>query len=406
MGIAAGIQLRRQALNQTLDAIQLSGRLAGQGLPQRPINTDRDIRSGFVEARVPLGDVVEAQLALRTDHYSDFGTTTNPKVGLAWTPTDTLLFRATWGTSFRPPAFRELFDPEVVSLRFHDPDPWRCSVTGDVFDCNGSSVPATTVGNPALEPEEGESWLLGFSWSPPGIEGLTVTADVWSIEHTDRIIRSEVNAALLVERLPPDQNPFVIRAEPTPEDIALGIPGPIIGLLDTYINADKLETQGLDVDVQYLTAIGDGEFFARLSYTYVDQYELGLSFEGISLVEDLAGGYGVLGPVPRQRANVSAGWEGDRHSLAGTLHYAGDYESGTVLHVDGAPTGDPFRVGSWWALDLQYAYRFESLDGATLRIGCRNCTDEDPPVYNDTINGVNIHDGRGAMIYARWSQSF
>jgi len=51
--------------------------------------------SAFGEAFVPLFGTANARplfqkldlsLALRYDHYSDFGATTNPKVGLTWAP--------------------------------------------------------------------------------------------------------------------------------------------------------------------------------------------------------------------------------------------------------------------------------------------------------------------------------
>jgi hypothetical protein len=87
------------------------------------------------------------------------------------------------------------------------------------------------------------------------------------------------------------------------------------------------------------------------------------------------------------------------------MHYAGSYESGTNLWVDGGEeTNDSFEVRDWWAFDAQYELEMLGLHGATLRVGCQNCLDEPPPDYNDTVFGENIHDGRGAMLYARWTQ--
>ena len=63
--------------------------------------------------------------------------------------------------------------------------------------------------------------------------------------------------------------------------------------------------------------------------------------------------------------------------------------------------------------DIQYAVWArtggrapDEFDDAELVIGCRNCLDEAPPDYNDRWQAEGFHDGRGAMIYARWIQSF
>ncbi len=50
---------------------------------------------------------IEMSIAARYDNYSDFGSTTNPKVGLVWSPIDVLDLRASYGTSFRAPSVAE-----------------------------------------------------------------------------------------------------------------------------------------------------------------------------------------------------------------------------------------------------------------------------------------------------------
>jgi hypothetical protein len=74
--------------------------------------------------------------------------------------------------------------------------------------------------------------------------------------------------------------------------------------------------------------------------------------------------------------------------------------------VDDEETDTPFVVGDYWQLDLQYSLAFESLNAATLRVGCRNCLDADPPVYNYPLPGEYLHEARGALLYLRWTQPF
>jgi TonB dependent receptor len=88
------------------------------------------------------------------------------------------------------------------------------------------------------------------------------------------------------------------------------------------------------------------------------------------------------------------------------VNYAGRYQSPVNLVVSGEETETPFIIDDYWQLDLQYSYVFDNLKGATLRLGCRNCLDANPPVYNYPVPGEFLHEGRGALLYVRWSQPF
>ncbi|MDM8558677.1 TonB-dependent receptor [Candidatus Parabeggiatoa sp. HSG14] len=46
---------------------------------------------------------------IRHDDYSDFGSSTNPRLGLVYAPTKKLWFKALYGTAFRAPSFGELY---------------------------------------------------------------------------------------------------------------------------------------------------------------------------------------------------------------------------------------------------------------------------------------------------------
>ncbi|MCD6061071.1 MAG: TonB-dependent receptor, partial [Moraxellaceae bacterium] len=78
----------------------------------------------------------ELTAGLRHDHYSDFGSTTNPRVALFWQTLPALTTRLMYGEAFRAPSFSELY------------------VQGPVF------------GNPALKPEVLHSAEIAFSWRP------------------------------------------------------------------------------------------------------------------------------------------------------------------------------------------------------------------------------------------------
>ena len=408
VGAAFGGQFRHQSIGQVADEEELTAVIAGSdGL--EPISANRDIFSVFTEFVLPLHRTLEAQLALRWDDYSDFGSTVNPKIGLGWRPVEDVLVRATWGTSFRPPTFRELFAPYVSYEGFIDKDPWRCPVTDDFFDCNGYEIISEFGGNPDLQPDEGQTWLFGIAWEPSQAPGLSISLDYWSIQHRNRIasVYDDLLSEFLLGALPPDTNPFVIRAPQTAEDLALGIPGVITRTIGTYINADKLSTDGIDFNLEYSwDTTHAGNFTGGVAYTYLNGYSAGVSFQEAQFERDFAGGYADDGPLPQNRGNLHLEWKRDSHGASALLNYAGHYQSYLNLVVDNQETDTPFIVDDYWQLDLQYSYVFDSLKGAMLRLGCRNCLDADPPVYNYDVVNEPFHEGRGVLLYIRWTQPF
>jgi len=73
---------------------------------------------------------------VREDHYSDFGSTTNPRLALIWETAYNLTSKLLYGRAFRPPSFSELYN---------SPNP-------------------VLIGNPNLKPETNQSTELAFVW--------------------------------------------------------------------------------------------------------------------------------------------------------------------------------------------------------------------------------------------------
>ena len=70
---------------------------------------------------------LEANVAVRYDHYSDFGSTTNPKVSLRWQPMRQLLVRGSWGTGFLAPTLYQLWNPRDAGPVAGGPVAIRCA---------------------------------------------------------------------------------------------------------------------------------------------------------------------------------------------------------------------------------------------------------------------------------------
>jgi len=96
---------------------------------------------------------------VRFDHYSDFGSTVNPRLALVWSPLKAADVKLLYGRAFRAPSFVELYE-------INNP---------------------AAVGNPNLKPEIMDTLEAGLAWrlSP----AFQVNADLFYNRFTDRIVR-------------------------------------------------------------------------------------------------------------------------------------------------------------------------------------------------------------------------
>ena len=403
IGIAVGTQWRYQELEEFADEVSAQGLIAGRSADFLLDHADREIRAAYAELSLPVVDSLELQLAARFENYSDFGDTTTPKIAMRWAPLDQLALRASWGTSFHAPDFLDLYQNPVQYLgRFFDTP--RCEATDLQADCDTPVIiDVLDQGNRLLGPETGESWYGGIIWRPPFVQDLNVDIGYWRIDYEDKIYW--VGGQFVLDNLP-TENSYVERAPQTPDEVAAGIPGRILSLTVTPQNLAKQFTDGWDVGISWQRQTDGGNVFGlRLDYTYTATWDAILPEDFGYMEYTEAGGYWD-GPIPRNRGNLNLNWQTGRHDLNGTVHYSGHYQNWMeFLPVDGLESDIPFIVDSFATLDLQYAMHFDVWEEAVLRVGCQNCTDEDPPFTHDT-GGENIHDRRGLIWYANWTQTF
>ena len=108
MSLAVGFQYQTQKYNDDPSPILGSSDIIGGAGEQPPVAGDRDVFSLFGELSIPIIKNLDAQVAVRWDDYSDFGSNVSPKVGLRWQPTSALLLRASYGQGFRAPTIPNL----------------------------------------------------------------------------------------------------------------------------------------------------------------------------------------------------------------------------------------------------------------------------------------------------------
>src|SRR5258706_10921236 len=167
LAMAVGFEARKEKLTQTPAPVLATGDLSGFGGNVLPVSADRDVNAIYGELNIPILKTLEANVAVRTDDYSDFGRTTNPKASLRWQPSRDILLRSSYGKGFLAPSLYQLFTPQISGVSAPGTtDPVRCPVTHDTgLDCN-TQFPLVFGGNPQLNPEKSEQATFGFVWEP------------------------------------------------------------------------------------------------------------------------------------------------------------------------------------------------------------------------------------------------
>src|SRR5690606_2407152 len=124
---------------------------------QDPWNGDVNVSEAFAEVQVPLvEDAVDLNLAARRTDYSTSGAVTTWKAGATWDLMSSLRLRLTRSRDIAAPAMAQLYQaPGQVASSVLDP------VTGQ-----SQTLVTPTLGNPNLNPEEGNTTTVGLVWSP------------------------------------------------------------------------------------------------------------------------------------------------------------------------------------------------------------------------------------------------
>jgi iron complex outermembrane receptor protein len=96
---------------------------------------DRRVSYMFVQDEWSLATDWNLTGGIRYDHYSDFGSTTNPRLALVWQTRYNLTTKFLYGRAFRAPAFNELYNiNNPVQLGNPDLDPEKIDTYEIAFD--------------------------------------------------------------------------------------------------------------------------------------------------------------------------------------------------------------------------------------------------------------------------------
>ncbi len=350
----------------------------------------RTVASTYLELRAPVLQTLTLSGAGRYDHYSDFGNTFNPKLGFEWTPSDSVLFSGTWGTSFRAPP-----------LAYVNSIPFTTQVTG-TDPARGNApyvVPSTSGGNHGLKAETADSKTIGIRWTPldEDQQRLNFGLSVWWVSQDKRVVSPSYPILVEHSDLFPGR---VIRAPQTAQDIAAGYPGALQSIDASYANFGKSETNGVDLQLSYRSANGPLRWSASGNATRVLKYEAELV---PGLIENRLGAFSFDGYAPKWRGSASGTVGVGPMDFTTTVRYIGAYQDQRVKPY--------YTLNATTFVDMQLAYEDKNasglMKGLRLTMGASNVTNKAPPFFSlSTSYDPYNYNYRGRFIYLNLQKRF
>ncbi len=347
LGFAGGVQFRNESIDANTSAEVLSG------TELRPAISiargSRNVSAAFAEFKVPIIQSLEANVAGRLDHYSDFGSAFSPKLSLRFQPSNWLLLRSTLSRGFRAPSLLEISNSSGVGY----------STANDPFDPITPNQPrgytGITASNSGLKPERSKNFDFGVVVSPWKDTSLSV--DFYRINQTNVIGLD--SGSYIVQH--PEQYPGRIERDAQ---------GRLQTVYNQFQNQGSLTTTGLDFNLRQVLHTGDlGKFTLVGGWTSVLSYKQPRAV-GLDAVDGV--GSNVFFALPKWRGTTALTW--DYRDVSSTLswYYTGGYKIDEDRREDDFPSG----VASNSTLDLSVAYT--GFKNTTLTLSAQNLLNQKP----------------------------
>lgn len=382
---AAGAEYRRETFEQQ----------GFVGFFPVPEDLGRNIYSVFGEIfapvvgadnEAPLLHRLSLSLSGRYDHYSDFGSTKNPKIGFNWDPIKGVTVRGTYGRSFRAPGMRQV--GATVGAYYLDAASAAVAARDPTRGANQVNTVYFRGGNRDLQPEKARTYSLGIDWLPGFLPELRTSATFYDIRFTDAIgvpaaalMFSDPTLASIVYRNPSASQLAALLAQATP--VNLPTPLPQIGnVLDQRLgNFGIRKTNGLDFDIGWRHPTDFGAVFAGLAGNYILKFDTQLS-PGAPISNSLNLG------LARATARASLG------AVAGPVGVIGfiNYRTG-VKSTYSTPTGlGEYKADPYTTVDLRISWTLPDggvTSGTQLALQVNDLFDRKPPFFpaTDGIGG-------------------
>ena len=154
--------------------------------PSTDTRGERNIDSLFMEMQIPVTETINAQAAIRWEDIENVGSTTVGKFAVGWDVSDSIRVRGSYSTAFRAPNLIQIHQQEVTRVATREDFVYKY-IGADDWDQTVQRYSKAKSVDDGLESEKSVNTSFGVVVQPQMIDGLTITADIWSIEKEDTI---------------------------------------------------------------------------------------------------------------------------------------------------------------------------------------------------------------------------
>jgi outer membrane cobalamin receptor len=358
----------------------------------------RDVASGYAELLIPVfGESfvlpgvrrLALSAAYRYDHYRQFGSTSNPKLGWLWEPLSELKFRGTYGTSYQAPFLSQLGSP-VTSSTSLIPNRNSASGRADILELTG--------GNPALLSARSRSITVGLDAKPANIPGLSATATFFHVAISNRIQSQNIQSPAILSQ--PLLAPF-LSLNPALADVQTyfdspGFQGDSAGLGPAGVEAifdnrvaniySTIES-GIHFSAQYAVPTNYGQLTYALSGTHLLSERIKPAV--FTPLFDVAN---TIGEPTRWKLRGNIDWAANGFEYRISVNYINAYANTLFTPYE--------TIGSWTTTDIYGSYDTGAIASALLRslkisLSIQNVTARRPPTVQ--IPAGDLLPGRNAI---------
>lgn len=407
---AVGAEARREEIEDAPSPLATIDRSTGEvpvyGFGSTAVEAARTQYALYAETNLPLTSTLDLRVAGRYDHYDDFGGDFNPSLALLWRPSDAVLLRGGWNTSFRAPSLAQVGAGTTLGS-----GALPCAEGSEFFEtyCDGfaddDSYLSEIYGNPDLEPETSEAWYLGAVFALG--ERTTLTLDYWKFDQENLV---DIDANELFRQALVDSS-LIYNSRPRPSHAnqrvlppgAIGIAtrgGRIGDLIDDVqlqlINIGQQRTDGIDISLEHrFEENAYGQFRGYVDATWTNSFErsescspgsgstrrgAGECSNGQRLVE-LVDEY----RYPEWLVNTGVAWRDGEWSARFWANYVDSFYDDDQR--EGVPAGR--RVASWTTLNFHLDW--DLAEHQTIGLDISNLADRDPPLSLGSATNVDLY---------------
>ncbi len=380
--IAVGVEYQQNKADSRLNAGPIGS------LDSLPfMKASRNSKSAFAEISLPITSFAEVNGSVRHDSYSDFGSTTNPSIGLSLKPVSGFRLFGHWNTSFNAPTAVD--DLNIATGRFvcgiytagGTPSQRPTDPLGRDTSRQGTCAMVLQGSSPGLKPQTANAWAVGFEAT--AIEGLRFGGEFYSIDVKNalgtlnpsvtstyttnpNLYTYNVTAAGYAAVLATLTNGSQLAAQQMASNIAI-----IVDTRTTNLNAAKI--QGVD----FHATLNAGDFTLGVAGTR--QTKAIITNGGVTS-NRLGIGSGKL------LATSFLGWKKGEFSSRVTVNYTGSFTDEANNNLGVAETAKAFIV-----TNLNLGFDFDKPNGFASGLSLRLIVDNLFSVKPQTVRRLNTN---------------